>query len=78
MYAVAYLCSKLGKVGRDCLRSSGSTIPSGCSTIFLVTAVVGNVIEAGADLGGMAAAHNEIVLIPISGMVVILGVSVLS
>jgi Mn2+/Fe2+ NRAMP family transporter len=44
----------------------------------LATAVVGNVIEAAADLGGMAAALNVIVPIPISGMVVILGVSVLS
>jgi len=79
MYAVVYLVLEAGQVtGRGLF----TVIRENCSRwllyFFLVTAVVENVIEAGADLGGMAAALNVIVPIPISGMVAILGVSVLS
>jgi Mn2+/Fe2+ NRAMP family transporter len=79
MYAVVYLCSKLGQVaGQGLFAVIRQNYSRWLLYFFLVTAVVGNVIEAGADLGGMAAALNVIVPIPIGGMVVILGVSVLS
>jgi Mn2+/Fe2+ NRAMP family transporter len=79
MYAVVYLCSKLGQVaGQGLFAVIRQNYSKWLLYFFLVTAVVGNIIEAGADLGGMAAALNVIVPIPISGMVVILGISVLS
>ncbi len=78
MFAVVYLCSKLGQVtGRGLFAVIRENYSKWLLYFFLITAVAGNVIEAGADLGGMAAALNVIVPVPISGMVVILGVSVL-
>ncbi|MGA2963239.1 MAG: Nramp family divalent metal transporter, partial [Candidatus Korobacteraceae bacterium] len=79
MYAVVYLCSKLGQVaGKGLFAVIRENYPKWLLYFFLLTAVVGNVIEAGADLGGMAAALNVIIPVPIGGMVVVLGVSVLS
>jgi len=79
MYAVVYLCSKLGQVtGQGLFAVIRQNYPRWLLYFFLVTAVVGNIIEAGADLGGMAAALNVIVPVPIGSMVVILGASVLS
>jgi NRAMP (natural resistance-associated macrophage protein)-like metal ion transporter len=79
MFAVVYLCSKLGQVaGKGLFAVISEHYPKWLLYSFLLTAVVGNVIEAGADLGGMAAALNVIVPVPIGGMVVVLGVSVLS
>jgi Mn2+/Fe2+ NRAMP family transporter len=79
MFAVVYLCSKLGQVaGKGLFAVIRENYPKWLLHFFLITAVVGNVIEAGADLGGMAAALNVIIPVPISGMVVVLGVSVLS
>jgi NRAMP (natural resistance-associated macrophage protein)-like metal ion transporter len=79
MFAVVYLCSKLGQVaGKGLFAVIRENYPKWLLYFFLVTAVVGNIIEAGADLGGMAAALNVIIPVPIGGMVVVLGVSVLS
>ncbi len=79
MFAVVYLCSKLGQVtGQGLFAVIRQHYPRWILYFFLVTAVVGNLIEAGADLGGMAAALNVIIPVPIGGMVVVLGVSVLS
>ena len=79
MFAVVYLCSKLGQVaGRGLFAVIRQHYPKWLLYFFLVTAVVGNIIEAAADLGGMAAALNVIIPVPFGGMVVLLGVSVLS
>jgi NRAMP (natural resistance-associated macrophage protein)-like metal ion transporter len=79
MFAVVYLSSKIGQVcGKGLFAVIREHYPRWLLYFFLITAVVGNVIEAGADLGGMAAALNVIVPVPISGMVVVLGVGVLS
>lgn len=79
MFAVVYLCSKVGQVaGQGLFAVIRQNYSKWLLYFFLVTAVAGNVIEAGADLGGMAAALNVIVPVPIGGMVVVLGVSVLS
>jgi NRAMP (natural resistance-associated macrophage protein)-like metal ion transporter len=79
MFAVVYLCSKLGQVaGQGLFAVIRTHYPKWLLYFFLITAVVGNIVEAGADLGGMAAALNVIVPVPISGMVVVLGVAVLS
>jgi Mn2+/Fe2+ NRAMP family transporter len=44
---------------------------------FLLTAVTGNVIEAGAHIGGMAAALNLLLPIPISGIIVVITLTIL-
>jgi Mn2+/Fe2+ NRAMP family transporter len=46
--------------------------------IFLATALIGNTIEAGADIGGMAAALNLIVPIPPAVIVVLVTITVLA
>lgn len=78
MFSLVYLCSKVGQVtGRGLFAVIRQHYPKWLLMLLLLTAVTGNVIEAGADLGGMAAALNVIVPVPIGGMVIILGVSVL-
>jgi NRAMP (natural resistance-associated macrophage protein)-like metal ion transporter len=66
MFSVVYLCSKLGQVAGEGLfavirrhYSAWVLYP------ILICALIGNVIEAGADIGGMAAALNLVVPIPI-------------
>src|SRR5215469_453701 len=78
MFAVVYLCSKLGQVaGQGLFAVIRQNYSRWLLYFFLVTAVGGNIIEAGADLGGMAAALNVVAPVPIDAMVVVLGVSVL-
>jgi NRAMP (natural resistance-associated macrophage protein)-like metal ion transporter len=79
MFAVVYLSSKLGQVaGQGLFAVLRQHYSRWLLYFLLVTAVVGNIIEAGADLGGMAAALNVVVRVPISHMVVVLGIFVLS
>ena len=79
MFAVVYLSSKIGQVcGKGLFAVIRENYPRWLLYFFLITAVTGNVIEAGADLGGMAAALNVIVPVPIRGMVVLLGAGVIS
>jgi Mn2+/Fe2+ NRAMP family transporter len=79
MFAVVYLSAKIGQVtGQGIFGVLRHNYAKWLLYVLLLTAVVGNVIEAGADLGGMAAALNVIVPVPISGMVVVLGIFVLS
>jgi NRAMP (natural resistance-associated macrophage protein)-like metal ion transporter len=78
MFAVVYLSSKLGQVsGQGLFAVIRRHYSARVLHLFLATAVIGNVIEAGADLGGMAAALNIIVPAPIHLLVVLLGVVVL-
>ena len=78
MFAVVYLSSKLGQVsGQGLFAVIRQNYSRGLLYVFLATAVVGNVIEAGADLGGMAAALNIIVPVPIHALVVLFGLAVL-
>jgi Mn2+/Fe2+ NRAMP family transporter len=75
MFAVVYLSAKLGQVAGEglfaVLRKNYSRkilIPT------LIGVLIGNTIEAGADLGGIAAAVNLLVPIPIPVLVVGLGI----
>ncbi len=71
MFAVVYLCSKLGQVaGKGLFAVIRDHYSRPILYFFLVTAVVGNIIEAGADIGGMAAALNLLLPIPIGWIVV--------
>ncbi len=76
MFAVVYLCSKLGQVAGEGLfavirrhYSRWILFP------ILICAMIGNVIEAGADIGGIAAALNLVVPIPIWLIVVAVSVT---
>ncbi len=59
MFAVVYLSAKLGQVsGRGLFRVIKERYPRWVLLPTLAGALIGNTIEAGADLGGMAAAVN--------------------
>jgi len=79
MFAVVYLCSKLGQVaGQGLFAVIREHYARWILYFFLGTAVVGNVIEAGADIGGMAAALNLLLPIPIPFIVVVVAAAVLA
>jgi NRAMP (natural resistance-associated macrophage protein)-like metal ion transporter len=79
MFSLVYLSSKVGNVtGQGLFAVIRQHYSRWLLYFLLVTAVIGNVIEAGADLGGMAAALNVIVPVPIGRMVLLLGVAVLT
>jgi Mn2+/Fe2+ NRAMP family transporter len=79
MVAVVYLSSKLGLVAGEGLFA---IIRKNYSRWFLFAVLagvlIGNVIEAGADIGGMAAALNVVIPVPISAIVVITGLVILA
>jgi NRAMP (natural resistance-associated macrophage protein)-like metal ion transporter len=79
MVGVVYLSSKLGLVTGQGLFA---VIRQHYSRWFLFTVlagvVIGNLIEAGADIGGMAAALNVVIPVPIGAMVVIVGLIALA
>src|SRR6185437_1689219 len=72
---VVYLCSKLGQVAGEGLFAVVKNHYSAWVLYpILVCALAGNVIEAGADIGGMAAALNLVVPIPIWLIVTVISV----
>jgi NRAMP (natural resistance-associated macrophage protein)-like metal ion transporter len=78
MFAVVYLCSKIGQVcGQGLFAVIRQHYARWILYFFLLTAVSGNIIEAGADLGGMAAALNLLLPISIGSIVVGVGLTVL-
>src|SRR5215469_2276611 len=79
MFAVVYLSSKLGQVsGQGLFAVIRQNYSKWLLYFLLLTAVVGNIVEAAANLGGMAAALNVVVRVPIGSTVVVLGIFVLS
>ena len=76
MFSVVYLCSKLGQVtGVGLFAVIRSRYSKWLVFTILVGALTGNIIEAGADIGGMAAALNLLVPIPIWMIVVFISVT---
>jgi len=68
MFAVVYLSSKLGQVaGQGLFAVIRKHYPRWLLYAALVGVLIGNTIEAGADLGGMAAALNLLVPIRLDG-----------
>ncbi|MER8401552.1 Nramp family divalent metal transporter [Mesorhizobium sp. M1348] len=66
MYVVVYLSSKLGQVsGRGLFHVIKDFYPRWLLWSVLLGVLIGNTIEAAADLGGMAAATNMFVPLPI-------------
>ena len=79
MFAVVYLSSKLGQVaGQGLFAVIRKHYPRWLLYSALVGVLIGNTIEAGADLGGMAAALNLLVPIPMGWIVVAITVTVLA
>lgn len=73
MYAVAYLSSKVGRVtGQGLFSVIRDRYSRPLLAFLLLAAVTGNVIEAGADIGGMAAALN--LLLPVSVRLLAVGI----
>lgn len=73
MFAVAYLSSKVGRVtGQGLFSVIRDRYSRPLLGFLLLTAVVGNVIEAAADIGGMAAALN--LLLPLSTRLLAVGI----
>jgi NRAMP (natural resistance-associated macrophage protein)-like metal ion transporter len=74
MFAIVFLCSKIGRVTGQGLFSVIREHYSKPLLLFLLAiAVVGNVVEAGADIGGMAAALN--LLMPLSPRALAVGIT---
>ncbi|WFP62187.1 Nramp family divalent metal transporter [Mesorhizobium sp. WSM4904] len=66
MYTVVYLSSKLGQVsGRGLFQVMADFYPRWLLWSVLIGVLIGNTIEAAADLGAMAAAINLFVPVPI-------------
>jgi Mn2+/Fe2+ NRAMP family transporter len=82
MVAVVYLSSKLGQVtGRGLTAVIKTYYPKWVLCLMVVGVVIGNTIEAGADIGGIAASFNLLVPVPIIWIVgpatlVILGLQI--
>ena len=79
MFAVVYLCSKLGQVtGQGLFAVIRRRYPCWLLYTMLAGVLIGNIIEAGADIGGMAAALNGIVPVHMGLIVVCITVAVLA
>jgi NRAMP (natural resistance-associated macrophage protein)-like metal ion transporter len=79
MYAVVYLSSKLGQVtGKGLFHVIRDHYSRWLLWPILIGVLIGNTIEAGADLGGMAAAINLFVPLPIPMLVVAIGSTILA
>jgi NRAMP (natural resistance-associated macrophage protein)-like metal ion transporter len=79
MYAVVYLSAKLGQVsGRGLFQGIKDYYPRWVLYPTLIGVLIGNTIEAGADLGGMAAALNLFVPVPIPWLVVAIAIVILA
>src|SRR3954470_24145720 len=77
MYAVVSLSSKLGQVsGPGLFQVIHDYYPRWLLWAVLVGVVAGNTIEAAADLGGMAAALNIVIPLPITLLVAVVAVLV--
>jgi NRAMP (natural resistance-associated macrophage protein)-like metal ion transporter len=79
MFAVVSLCSKVGRVtGQGLFLVIKEHYAKSVLWPLLVTAVVGNVIEAGADIGGMAAALNLLLPLRIEVLTIAIAAAVLA
>jgi Mn2+/Fe2+ NRAMP family transporter len=77
MYAVVYLSSKLGQVyGKGLFDAISDRFPRWILYPMLVGGVAGNIIEAAADLGGVAAALNLHAPLPIPVIVAVVALVV--
>ncbi len=79
MFAVVYLSAKLGQVsGRGLFLAIRDHYPRWVLYPTLIGVLIGNTIEAGADLGGMAAALNILVPLPVPWLCLVIAVALLA
>ncbi|WP_309142352.1 Nramp family divalent metal transporter [Bradyrhizobium sp. sGM-13] len=79
MFAVVYLSSKLGQVtGRGLFHVIKEHYPGWILWPALIAVLIGNTIEAAADLGGMAAALNLLIPLPIPWIVIAVAATILA
>ena len=79
MFAVVYLSSKLGQVtGKGLFHVIKENYSGWILWPTLIAVLIGNTIEAAADLGGMAAALNLLIPLPIPWIVVGVAAIILS
>jgi Mn2+/Fe2+ NRAMP family transporter len=79
MFTVVYLSAKLGQVsGRGLFHVIRDYYPRSILNVTLIGVCIGNVIEAAADLGGMAMAVNLYVPIPVPWLVAFIAVAVVA
>ncbi len=77
MFAVVYLSAKLGQVaGQGLFAVLRKHYARGLLYPTLLAVLIGNTIEAGADLGGIAAAINLLVPVPV-GLLVLIAAAVI-
>jgi NRAMP (natural resistance-associated macrophage protein)-like metal ion transporter len=78
MFAVVYLSSKLGQVtGKGLFHVIRDHYPRWILWPALIGVLIGNTIEAAADLGGMAAAINLFIPVPVPLIVIAVAMAVL-
>lgn len=79
MFAVVYLSSKLGQVsGKGLFDVIREHYPRWILNTALIGVMIGNTIEASADIGGMAAALNTLVPVPTRWIAVGLALAILA
>jgi Mn2+/Fe2+ NRAMP family transporter len=72
MYVVVYISAKIGQVyGKGLFACIRDQFPRWVLVPMVVLAFIGNIIEAAADLGGMGAALNLLVPVPIPVLVML-------
>lgn len=78
MYAVVYLSAKLGRVaGQGLFAALAARFPRAVVVPLALLAISGNVIEAAADLGGLAASLHLLLPVPTSAIVVAAAAAIL-
>jgi Mn2+/Fe2+ NRAMP family transporter len=79
MYAVVYLSAKLGQVsGKGLFHVIRDKYPRWVLYPALVAVLLGNTFEAGADIGGMAAAVNVLTPVPVKWLALAIGAAILA
>jgi len=79
MFTVVYLSSKLGQVtGKGLFHCIADQFPRWILWPALIGVLIGNTVEAAADLGAMAAAINLFLPVPIPLIVIAVAIAVLS
>src|SRR5690349_6966887 len=79
MFTVVYLSAKLGQVsGQGLFEAIRHRFPRWILYFSLIGVLIGNTIEAAADLGGMAAALNLLAPIPVPWIVLVTAVVLLA